>query len=437
MNSLSAKIREAITQEFDRAEHLRKEAFEDSLTGQFNRRGFEQSVSAKLEDSGAIHSGALAFASLAGLEEINRQFGLARGNEILRCLADAMAAPAAHGSAIVGRWQGPTLAAFIPNVASQPAHDWADGLCQSFIAGLGAQGLPEGVVLSIGATHFSEDTVTLARLAQAAESALGDAVKKGGAVFAPLQSETRESGWDLKKEIQSAIEANRITLLGQKVLSIAGTEVLQVELLCSLSGSDGRAIPAGTFVPVASQHGLLAALDIRVVEHAFAALERVGSLPWSVSVNVSIQSICDDAFRASLRKLFIQYKQFAWRLVVEITGYAASRSPEQARIFAAELRATGVRIALDNFDIDRNSMAIVNDLRPSYVKLAPSFTQEITAREDLRFLVSAMVRMLRPLDIPLIAQGVEDAGTIPVLAELGLAGYQGYAGGRPEPLNEG
>ena len=79
-------------------------------------------------------------------------------------------------------------------------------------------------------------------------------------------------------------------------------------------------------------------------------------------------------------------------------------------------------------------MAIVNDLRPAYIKLASTFTQQIVEREDLRFIVEAMVRMLRPLEIPLIAQGVEDASTIAMLAELGLAGYQGYAAGRPAPL---
>lgn len=434
MNSLSSRIREAITQEFDRAEHLRKEAFEDALTGQFNRRGFEQSVAAKLEHGGEVHSGALALAFLSGMEDVNRQFGLARGNEILRMLADALAAPGGHGAAIVGRWQGPTLAAFIPNIGAPAARQWAEELCARFPQELRSAGTDASVALSIGVTHFSEDTVTLARLAQTGEGALAEAAKKGGTVLAVLQTGAPASTRDLKKEIQSAIEGGRITLLGQKVLAIADQEVLQVELLCSLSAGDGAVIPAGTFVPVASQHGLLAALDIKVIEQAFAALDRVGTLPWSVSVNVSIQSICDPAFRSALRDVFIRNKQFAWRLIVEITGYAASHSPDQSREFAAELRAAGVRIALDNFDIDRNSMAIVNELRPAYVKLAPSFTQEIAAREDLRFLVSAMVRMLRPLDIPLIAQGVEDAATIPILAELGLAGYQGYAGGRPEAL---
>ena len=48
-------------------------------------------------------------------------------------------------------------------------------------------------------------------------------------------------------------------------------------------------------------------------------------------MNVPIQGICVGAVGDSQRKLFIEYKQFAWRLVVEITGYADSSFPEQAR----------------------------------------------------------------------------------------------------------
>ena len=94
----------------------------------------------------------------------------------------------------------------------------------------------------------------------------------------------------------------------------------------------------------------------------------------------------------------------------------------------------GARIAFDNFDIDRNSMAVAHDLLPTYIKLSPAFTQQIAAREDLRFIVEAMVRMLRPLEIPLIAQAVEDVEVVALLGTLGLVAYQGYAVGRPEPL---
>jgi EAL domain-containing protein (putative c-di-GMP-specific phosphodiesterase class I) len=41
------------------------------------------------------------------------------------------------------------------------------------------------------------------------------------------------------------------------------------------------------------------------------------------------------------------------------------------------------------------------------------------------------VRIAQSLDIEIYAQAVEDENLIPKLAELGIAGYQGYATSRP------
>lgn len=435
INSLSAKIRDAIAHESNRAERLRQEAFEDRLTGQMNRRGFEQSVSAFLAETGEIHSGALALFALSGLEEVNRIFGLSRGNEIVKKLADTLAAPGIQGSAIVGRWQGPTLVAFLANAEPGPAVAWADGICRVFASQLRAGGLPASTTVSSGIAHFSAREVSLAQLAAAAEGALADAAKIGaGAVSAP-QTGGQGRGTDLKMEIEEAIAGNRIALLGQKVFSIPGNDVLQLEILSCLTGSDGKAIAAGSFVPVASQHGLLALLDQKVIEQTIIALRRLDSLPRAISVNVSMQSISNPAFRSALRGLLTADRPAARRLMFEVTGYAASRSPELTREFSEELHRLEARVALDNFDLDRKSMALVHELLPAYIKLSPAFTLQIGEREDLRFIVESMVRMLRPLEIPLIAQGVEDLRTVTVLAELGLAAYQGYAGGRPAPLD--
>ena len=432
MNSLSGKVRDAIQQESERAERLRREAFEDSLTGQLNRRGFEQAFAAMLENRSEIHSGAFALFFVTGLEEVNRVFGLAEGDAILKRLADALAAAGDHGAPIVARWQGPTLAAVVPNIDAQLALAWANEQCAAFAKGLRDAGLAEGIRLSGGVSHFSGHDISLAPIAQAAETALAQATKnKGGAV---LSSGYRETSLDLKAEIQSAIDARRITLLGQQVISVVDGEVLQMELLCSLSGSDGKAIPASTFVPIASQYGLLPPLDRAVVEGALDALARIGSLPQLVSVNVSMQSIGDSGFRTALKELLQRNKRLSSRLIFEITGYAASRAPELTLEFAAEIRQQGARVALDNFDLDRNAMGIVHKLLPAYIKLSPGFTQEIGARAELRFMLEAMVRMLRPLEIPLIAQGVEDKGSTVILAQLGISGYQGYALGMPMPL---
>lgn len=436
INSMSSKIREAIAQDAARAERLRREVFEDPVIGQLNRRGFEQSVSSLLGEGADIHSGALALFSLSGLAEVNLVFGLTRGDDVLKRLSDALAAPAPWGTVVVGRWQGPTLGAFLPNVEQQTAQSWADGICRAFVDRLRAEDLPSAAVVSAGIAHFSAGTATLVQLAQIAEGALSQAVGRGGMGSAVVGSRAAgaQAGANLKKEIEAAIEEGRIVLLGQKVISTADASITHMEIFSTLTRSDGGAIPAAGFVPVANQHGLLPALDVKVAGMVLDALERVAALPRTVSVNVSMQSVASEVFRAELQGLLAKRRQLAARLVVELTGYAASRSPGLTREFASELRRLGVRIALDNFDLDRNAMTSAHELLPAYIKLAPAFTQQIGAREDLRFIVEAMLRMLRPLEIPLIAQGVEDVSTIPVLAELGLAAYQGYAGGRPERL---
>lgn len=433
INSLSAKIREAIAEDSGRAERLRKEAFEDPLTGQLNRRGFEQAVTSSIGEGGEIYSGALGLFSLSGLEEINRIFGLSRGNEILMQLADALAVQGGQAVPIVGRWQGPTLAAFVPNATPESGLAWAEGICTAFAARLQAEGLPSGAAVFGGLAHFSGEG-RLGQLAQAAEGALAQAARQGGRTVVSARIDGPGAGLDLKREIESAIAGDRITLSGQKVIAFADQGASQLEILTSLTGSDGRIIAAAVFVPAANQHGLLAALDAKVIERTIAAMERDASLPLVVSINVSMQSVADPGFRAAVRALLATRRASAERLVFEITGYAASHSPELTRAFATEMRALGAQVALDNFDIDRNLMAIVHHLLPAYVKLAVAFTQQIAVREDLRFIVEAMVRMLRPLEIPLIAQGVEDPAAIAVLGQLGLAAYQGYAGGRPEPL---
>ena len=53
---------------------------------------------------------------------------------------------------------------------------------------------------------------------------------------------------------------------------------------------------------------------------------------------------------------------------------------------------------------------------------------------DLRFLVESLIRIVRPLEIKLIAINVEDPAVLDQLAALGFDSFQGYAGDRPAPV---
>jgi len=431
INSLSGKIRDTIASETSRAERLRHELYEDGMTGQLNRRGLERSIESAIGENGDVHSGTLALFAPSGLEDINKALGVAKGDALLAGLAAAMAAPAPPILPLVGRWHGPVFAAFLSDVSDGGAREWAQSICASFPAQMRSCGFPFDFALSCGLAGFGGGA-RLAEFAQRAEAALARVAGKGGVALDESRADAPVV--DTIRAVRQAIDAGRVSLLCQKVLSVEGGHPLQMEFMSQIADAGSAPIAAGTFVPIAAQLGLLPLLDRKVAEMVVAAVTRDSTLPRTISLNVSLQSVGDASFRAWLIQFLKDNPAAARRLVFEMTGAAASKSLPLTHQFAAELRDAGSRLALDHFELDRGAIATVHDLMPAYLKLAPAFTNEICARKDVRFVLEAMLRMLRPLEIPIIAQGVEDIALVPVLKELDILGYQGYAGGRPEPL---
>ena len=48
--------------------------------------------------------------------------------------------------------------------------------------------------------------------------------------------------------------------------------------------------------------------------------------------------------------------------------------------------------------------------------------------------MSSLIRIAQPLEIGIIAQAVESESLIQLLEDMGFAGYQGYANGKPQPI---
>ena len=69
---------------------------------------------------------------------------------------------------------------------------------------------------------------------------------------------------------------------------------------------------------------------------------------------------------------------------------------------------------------------------PFYIKLSSKFTADLFTSAEARFLVTSLVRISQSLDIPVIAQGIEEEQSIDVLSKLGVSGVQGYVIAKPE-----
>jgi EAL domain-containing protein (putative c-di-GMP-specific phosphodiesterase class I) len=196
---------------------------------------------------------------------------------------------------------------------------------------------------------------------------------------------------------------------------------------------------AAQFMPIVAAHGLVEELDRSVIERVLAHAKELAARgrEESISINVSMRSAEQPQFMDWLARLLQRERALAGRLVFEIAEHGVVKNEAAAALFAAAVNRAGAGFAIDNYGVHRDSLALIPRLKPAYIKLAGAHTPRMVTDPGARFFAESLVRAARQLDIPVIAQMVEDDATFQSLGALGFAGYQGNLIGRPTPWPKG
>jgi EAL domain-containing protein (putative c-di-GMP-specific phosphodiesterase class I) len=156
----------------------------------------------------------------------------------------------------------------------------------------------------------------------------------------------------------------------------------------------------------------------------------------SVSINVSGQSIGDEAF---IRRFTDQLKAAGLPygcITVEITEQAAVTNLARANDMIHQLKAMGVRLALDDFGTGSNSLTNLKSLDIARVKIDGSFVRDIVTDQRSQVTVRAIVELAKGFGIDTVAEFVENKAIADAVRKLGVDYAQGYAFGKPEPLKD-
>ncbi|WP_376843927.1 EAL domain-containing protein [Bordetella pertussis] len=121
------------------------------------------------------------------------------------------------------------------------------------------------------------------------------------------------------------------------------------------------------------------------------------------------------------------------RVVIEITEYdpVGGDLPALNQALAC-LRASGMRVALDDYGVGNASLQLWAELAPDLVKIDRYFFNGISRDERRLQLVRSMVSTARQLNSTLVAEGIENADDLRTVYELGTRYAQGWFLGRPE-----
>lgn len=376
----------------------------------------------------ARHIGMLSAASAApvaalmiqadALDRINQSAGMATGDAVLAELQrrlQAFAADEFGHDCLVARLDGPRFLLVPPAGTAAKALAAEQRALHSFLA-QPLVGDPAGrIAIRLALARFSADVPFDAALMQAIGALARPAAKRDGA------------------QVDAAIAGDEVVLRYQPQYRMADGAIVGVEALLRWQHPHLGLLGAAPLVMAAQA----ARLDCQLTAHTHrCALAEVAA--WSaamaglrVALNITAADLDDASFSARFAAMLDAHRLPPQRFTLELTEQAMLAKPEGAAGQLAALRALGCRIAVDDFGTGYSSMALLAHLPLDYLKIDSGFVRAMTESDRDRIVVRAITELARALDLDVIAEGVETLAQRAMLADMGVATWQGFLGAGP------
>lgn len=419
---------------------------DDPLTGLLDRKTFEARLDTPTEATGGGPTGALLHINIDRLQAINDAFGLDAGDEVIRQQAELIVGVLGdHG--IASRLSGNRFAVFLPGADEAQATQAAERLLDSISRlGFANAGRTVPVSVSIGIAIARGSGSRARHTIGAAEAAGKQARQEGGNRFAVHTSDIAASSGgeseliaavDLREALQSssfALVAQPIVRFGE-ALSVAGFEVL-----VRMPDESGSLLSPEGFMASARRYGLALGIDMWVFAELIRQVENFPrarrEFPVGLAVNVSEQSLVRQDYARSVLAEIARSGLPGSLFSFEVSESAAATHMDAAEVFVETLRSAGCKVALDHFGSGLTSFAHLRRLNVDYLKVDGELIRGMPEDRHLESMVYGLAKAADSLNISMVAEHVESEVLAQKLLAMGFAYGQGFAFGRPQPLDE-
>ncbi|WP_431025341.1 EAL domain-containing protein [Halomonas sp. H5] len=235
------------------------------------------------------------------------------------------------------------------------------------------------------------------------------------------------------EEIERALTQGEFLVYYQPQLELAGQRISGVEALVRWRHPRrGILVPGqflGTMTP--GQYRRLTRCMLMGVMADVARWPTLQGLD-SISVNVTPEELMSEELLLLMEELRAGLAK-APPLVLEVTETAAMDDELLGGEVAARLHLHGLELAIDDFGVGFSSLARLQMLPVSELKLDRSFVSHLQEEPLDAAIVEAVALLGRRLGIRVVAEGVESLATLEALARYGCTHAQGYALAPPMP----
>jgi diguanylate cyclase (GGDEF)-like protein/PAS domain S-box-containing protein len=418
-------------------------AYTDAVTGLPNRALLGDRLKQAL--AGAARSGekvAVAVLNLDRFKHVNDTLGQRAGDRLLRSVGRRLQKHVRDGDT-VARTAADEFVVVLPGVShAGDVVAIVAKLEQTLRRPLKLEGQNVYANASIGIALFPEDGAGGEELIKNATTAMRRVKRDDGGSYR-LYSQTMSAEVAQRLALESglhrAFERRELVVHYQPLVGAARGAVVGVEALVRWQHPEhGLMLPA-MFIPLAEETGMIVVIGHFVIAEACRQLRQwraAGLPPLRVAVNLCARELVDERLVAVVADALTAADMPPEALELEITETVMMRDVAATARILEQLKAVGVRVALDDFGMGYSSLSQLGALPIQTLKIDRSFVNGMASKPSDAAIVTAVIGLGHELGMKVLAEGIETKEQHAALRRLGCDELQGFYFGRPSPAAE-
>ncbi|WP_375740895.1 phosphodiesterase DibA [Pseudomonas boanensis] len=415
-------------------------AHHDPLTNLPNRLLFTERVEHALERSTREdRPGAVLLMDLDHFKHVNESFGHSRGDQLLK-EAGLRLQGLLEGGMTLARLGGDEFGVIWEDC---PSADQAADFAQRVLFALRQPFRIEDhelfISASLGISLFPTDAENVEQIMRNADSALFKAKSNGRETFAfyslELTNQARQRV-EMVAALRHALEQGELRVHYQPIQRLTDNRLIGLEALVRWQHPERGLVPPGEFLPIAEETGLIASIDLWVLEQTCRQMQTwlgQGRELTFVAVNLSCRLFSRAGLSQEIARVLADTGLAPAHLELEITESAVMADPDSARELLERLRELGVRLAIDDFGTGYSSLQRLKRLPVQKLKIDQSFVRGLPADKDDAAIARAVNALGHNLGLVVLAEGIETPQQLDFLQQIGCDYGQGYLFSRPLP----
>lgn len=423
-------------------ERLLHGAYHDALTGLPNRAHLTETLSRVLARAARRHDYhfAVLFLDMDRFKVINDSLGHAAGDRFLVEIANRLEQCLRPGD-MVARLGGDEFTVLLDDIRDDSdASRVAMKIHEIMKAPCVLDGHKVYSSASIGIALGSAGYSSPEELLRDADTAMYRAKEAGKARSAIFNAEMHASAVErlrLETDLRRALEqTSGFHLHYQPVISLDSREIRGCEALVRWRHPERGLVAPGEFIPMAEETGLIVPLGWWVLERACRQLRSWQQhfpriCPITMSVNLSVAQLRQPDFCAGVEILLEKYEVAPGTLVLEITESQLMSDAESLLEILFRLKRLKIELHVDDFGTGYSSLAYLHRFPIDVLKIDRSFTSRMEEEAGTGEIVRAIISLGHSMNMRVVAEGVETAGQVKLLSEMGCDYGQGYLFSRP------